>query len=145
MLETPVFDIPAVDDPRVMVSIPVPIKGRKTPLVLKVPRFDFIDEAQHDAIQAGIEGIDESLIIRKKQRLVTLAMLKPFLSAADYKVCDGLVVGQLNLIQANWSQQSAISLGESLASAGSSTENTEAHSPSTSTPEGGHGGTLAAV
>jgi hypothetical protein len=130
-----VFDVPALDDPRIMVSIPVPVKGRKTPLVLKVPRFDFIDEAQYDAIEEATKGIGTET--RKQMRLSALALLKPFLSAADYKACETLSVGQLNVIQAVWGEQSSTSLGELLASGDSSAENTEAQSSTTSTPEDG--------
>jgi hypothetical protein len=132
-----VFDVPDLDDPRIMVSIPVPVKGRKTPLVLKVPRFDFIDEAQHDAIEEATKKIDTKLVPRKQMRLAALVLLKPFLSVADYRACETLSVGQLNMIQASWGEQSSIPLGESPASADSSLENTEAQSSTTSTPGDG--------
>lgn len=123
--------------------IPVPVKGRKTPLVLRLPRFDFIDETQHDQLQAAREAVDSSLPIRKQQWLGNLELIKPFVSPADFKACEKLSSGQLNLVMLTWAQQSTISLGEFLASADSSTENTEAPSASTSTPEAGQGGTSA--
>ncbi|MCV7009490.1 hypothetical protein [Mycobacterium gordonae] len=124
------------------------MKGRKAPLVLRVPRFDFIDETQHDELTASVAELDTDKYVgepfRKRMRLATLLMLKPFLSAADYKVCETLPVGQLNAIQVVWREKSSIPLGEFLASADSSTENTEAQSDSTSTPEDGPAATSAA-
>jgi hypothetical protein len=75
-----VFDIPAVDDPRILVPIPVPVKGRKTPLVLRLPRFDFIDEDQHDAMNSAAAEVVQAnadAVPRKQQWLVHLAWLKP--------------------------------------------------------------------
>jgi hypothetical protein len=135
-----VFDIPAVDDPRIMVTIPVPVKGRKTPLVLRLPRFDFLDEDQHDAMSAATEKVAEEsadLPARKQQRLFDLAMLKPHVAAKDWPAVEALPVGPLNAIVGVWAEQSNIPLGEFLASADSSTENTEAPSSTTSTPEDG--------
>lgn len=138
------FDVPAQDDPRIMVHIPVPVKGRKTPLVLKVPRFDFLDEDQHDAMMTASSEVDEQnkdLPLRKRQRLTDLSALKPFLSQRDFGVCETLPAGQLQAIIIAWAAGSSVPLGELLASAGSSTENTEAPSSSTSTPEAGQGET----
>lgn len=138
------FDVPALDDPRILVPISVPVKGRKTRLVLRLPRFDFIDEHQHDALQAAVDGVDESLPPRKRQWAANLLMIKPFVSAADYKACETLSSGQVNMIVSYWAQQSTISVGEFLASADSSTESTEAQSDSTSTTEDGPAATSAA-
>ena len=131
-----VMDVPAHDDPRVQITIPVPVKGRKQPLLLKVPRFDFIDEDTYDAIVTGIDAIDKTLPQRKATRLVVLAYLKPCVPAKDYAVCETLMVGQLNAILQNWNDASNITLGEYLASAASLTGNTEAPSDTTSSPEG---------
>jgi hypothetical protein len=139
-----VFDIPAVDDPRILVSIPVPVKGRKTPLVIRVPRFDFIGEDQHDILEnvgAEIAEANPGMGIRKLQRLTDLAALKLFLPAKDYTTCEGLTSGQLQAVMIAWAEGSTIPLGELLASAESSTGNTEAHSSTTSTHEDGQGET----
>ena len=132
------LDIPAADDPRVTVTMNVALKGGKT-LILSVPRFDFIDEPTHKDMSVELEKIDadETLSARERVRASTLVMLKPFVAARDYKQCESLVVGQLNVIRDHWIAQSNITLGELLASAASSTANTEAPSNTTSTPEDG--------
>jgi hypothetical protein len=144
MFGAPVFDIPAVDDPRIMVKIPVPVKGRKTPLVIRVPRFDFIDEDKHDALDklgAVVAEANPDMDLRRQQRLVDLGGLKLFLSAKDAAACESLTSGQLQAVMSAWAAGSTIPLGEFLASADSSTENTEAPSKPTSTPEDGQGAT----
>jgi hypothetical protein len=139
-----VFDIPAVDDPRIMVTIPVPVKGRKTPLVLRLPRFDFIDEDQHDAMNSAAAEVVQAnadAVPRKQQWLVHLAWLKPHVPPKDYAVCETLTVGQLSAVVGVWAERSSIPLGEFLASADSSTGNTEAQSSTTSTTPDGQDGT----
>lgn len=134
--------IPAPGDPRLLVTIVVAVKGRRSPLTLKIPRSDFIDESVVDEIDATIEKIveDQALSFRKKQRAISLAKLEPLVPEKDYAVCETLALGQLDAIIAAWGEKSAITLGEFLASADSSTENTEAPSSTTSTsadtPEG---------
>lgn len=130
------MDVPAPDDPRIMVTIPVPVKGQRKPLVLTVPRFDFLDEPTYDAITAELDAIAErtDLVVRKATRLINLAYLKPCIPERQYEVCETLPVGQLNAIMAIWSDASQVSLGEYLASANSSTGNTGAPSSTTSSP-----------
>jgi hypothetical protein len=50
-------DIPGMDDERVRITITVPVKGRK-PLVLKIPRHDFLDTETQDAMSASVEALD---------------------------------------------------------------------------------------
>jgi hypothetical protein len=128
------YDIPAQDDPRIQITISVPIKGRK-PLTLKVPRYDFITEDIYDAMDTDITAIDEKLAPRKQIRLARLAMLKPFLSPAEYKACETLTVGQLDAVVEKWATESNIPLGEYLASVTSSETSTEAPSNTTSSSE----------
>lgn len=133
------FDIPSHDDPRIMVSISIPVKGRK-PLVLRLPRFDFIGEDQHDELQAAVQTQvekDPELPLRKHQRLADLVFIKPFVSASEFKACEALLPGQLRLVISTWAEQSSIPLGEFLASAASSPGNTEAPSSTTSIPAAG--------
>lgn len=133
------MEVPALNDPRLLVPIPVPLKGRK-PITLKLPRFDFIDEDQHDAIEAAAKAADDAnkeLPLRKRQRLADLALLKPFVSEKDYQACESLTSGQLQVLIKIWATGSQVALGELLASEVSSTENTGAQSPSTSIAEGG--------
>lgn len=124
-------DVPAVDDPRVMVTIPVRVKGRKAPLMLRLPRFDYITEDTYDDWDTQFAAINTD-VPRKQGRQVRLIMLKTFVTAAEYKACEGLTAGQLEAISDIWAAKSAIPLGEYIASANSSPENTEAPSPTTS-------------
>jgi hypothetical protein len=134
------LDIPASDDPRITVSIPVPLKGGKV-LVLAVPRFDFIEEPDYDAMTIELEKLDKDtdLTERQRARLATLVMLKPFVPARDHKVCESLVMGQLTAIRTHWIEQSNIPLGEFLASAQSSMT-TMSEAPSNMTSTAGDGG-----
>ena len=141
------MDIPAPDDPRILVSIPVPLKGGKV-LALKVPRFDYIDEAQHEAMTVELDKLDKDtdLTARQRARRATLVMLKPFTSAADFKHCEAMVLGQLTAIRDVWFEQSNIGLGEYLASAPSLTTGiSEAPPNTTSTSEDGDAATLGAA
>jgi hypothetical protein len=132
------LDIPASDDPRITITIPVPLKGGKV-LVLAVPRFDFIEEPDYDTMTAELDKLEDTdLSERKRARLATLVMLKPFVPARDHKLCESLVMGQLTAIREHWIAQSNIPLGEFLASAESlMTTMSEAPSNTTSTLEGG--------
>jgi hypothetical protein len=138
------FDILASDDPRIMVVMSVPVPGRKQPMVIKLPRFDFIDESQHAAIDEAFKSVDSEHAdwpIRRRRHLANLKIIKPFMTAKDYAACEKLTVGQLDMIIERWAEQSNVSLGEFLASAESSMENTEAPSSLTSMPEDGQEGT----
>src|SRR6516225_5794758 len=103
------LEIPAADDPRVTVVMNVALKGGKT-LALAVPRFDFIDEPIHKDMTAELEKLDadETLTARERVRATTLVMLKPFVGARDFKQCEALTVGQLNVIRDHWIAQSNI-------------------------------------
>ncbi len=132
------MDVPALDDPRVHVSIPVPVKGRKTPWTLRLPRFDFMEESAYDEMIAAAEAAQAAEDTpRKRDRAANLAMIKCFVSAKDHAVCDGLASGQLSAVMLIWAEKSSVSLGELLASAPSSMATTEAPSSSTSTPAAG--------
>src|SRR6516165_2507047 len=116
------FEIPAVDDPRVVVEISVSVKGRR-PLILRLPRFDYIDEPVYDAMMIELEAIDAAvkddetkLPPRKQSRQITLATIKPFVSDKDYAICETLALGQLEAISKYWQEQSGIPLGEYMAS-----------------------------
>lgn len=136
-------EVPALDDPRISITISVPVKGRK-PIELTLPRFDFIADNQYDEMIAASEQAardNPNTPARKVNKLVNLAMLKPFLTAKDLAVCETLPPGQIDAIMLIWVERSSISLGELLASAQSSTANTEAASNTTLTPAGGRGAT----
>jgi len=46
------------DDERTKIRFDVPVKGRKGPAQVHVPRFDYIDEDTFDAIMAELEAMD---------------------------------------------------------------------------------------
>jgi hypothetical protein len=126
------IQIVAVDDDRISIPFHIPVKGRR-PLVLKLPRFDFIPEDDFDQLTESIEALDkEDLPLRKYSRALALLMLKQFVSDKDYTVLETLATGQLDQILNGWREQSQVSLGESEASENSSTESTEAQSSTTS-------------
>jgi hypothetical protein len=134
------MEVYATDDPRVQIEISVPVKGRR-PMMLRLPRFEYIDEPIYDEMMAALEAIDAAeaaaeapMVTRKRNRAITLTTLKPFLSPKDYAVCETLPVGQLDNISEVWRELSAIPLGEYVASKTSSTVNTEAPSSTISTP-----------
>ena len=132
------FEIPATDDPRTLVEISVALKGRR-PMVLRLPRYDMIDEAVYRVMFAELDAIDtdddkKSLSPRDRTRLAVLTMLKPFVPDKDYKLCEGLALGQLVAIRDHWATQTEIPLGEYMASLTSPTGNTEAPSNTTSSP-----------
>lgn len=126
------IQICAVDDERTVIPFQIPVKGRR-PVVLKLPRFDFIPEDDFDQLTAEIEELDkQELPLRKYSRQLALLMLKHFTSERDYAVVESLATGQLDQILTSWREHSTVSLGESGASADSSTESTEAPSDTTS-------------
>jgi hypothetical protein len=120
------MDVPAIDDPRIMVAVDLP----KFDLTLRLPRFDFLPEAVLDKMDDQITVItdNEALNDRKKIREARLAMFKAVVGAKEYKILQSMTVGQLNLIYGKWADDSAVELGKYLASDTSSTENTEAPS-----------------
>lgn len=133
-------EICAPDDPRVQVAITVPLRGGAA-MTLSIPRVEFIEEPVHKAMVAALTKLDdtpaEELDQHDRTRLAILAQIKPFVSGKDYKTCEGLTLGQLVGIRDHWYEQSAIPLGEYLASAPCSTANTGA--PSNTTSSSGDG------
>jgi hypothetical protein len=126
------MDIPAIDDPRVMVVIELPTFE----VTLRLPRFDFLPEPILDKMDAQLTAIGENTELndRKKLRQARLCMFKAVVSAKDYKVLETMTKGQLELVYSEWADQSNIELGKYLASAPFSTENTEAPSSMISSP-----------
>lgn len=125
--------IVAVDDERISIPFEIPVKGRK-PLLVNLPRFDFIPEGEFDELNKEIEELDSDLSLRKYSRALALLMLKRFVTEKDYTVLETLATGQLDQILNGWREQSSVSLGESGASDNSSTETTGAPSDTTSSP-----------
>ena len=124
------------DDPRIRIHFTIPVKDGD-PIEVSFPRFDFIDEDELDTITEAIENIDPDLAAHKAQRMAYLIQMKPFCNDTQYAVLEKLKLGQLTQIMNTWTQKSAISLGEFLASDDSSTENTGRQSKRTSSPKGG--------
>jgi len=135
------------DDVRIIIPFEIPLKGRK-PLLFKVPRLDFLTEDEFDSMTKEIEALDEEKTLNtmhKKTRAVVLVMLRPFVTKPQLTALERVPISYLNQILEAWQENSATSLGEFLASANSSTENTGAPSDTTSSPGDGQEPTLAAV
>jgi len=135
------------DDTRIMVGFEIPLKGRK-PLLFTVPRLDFIPEDEFVSLTKELAALDDDKTLddlHKKTRAAVLTMLRPHVTKQQFTVLEKMPIGVLIQIRDVWQENSAISLGEYLASANSSTENTEAPSDTTSSPEDGQEPTLAAV
>lgn len=126
------IQIIAVDDERTSVPFSIPVKGRR-PLVLRLPRFDFINEDDFDGLTESLAALDkEEMSLRKRTRAVALTMMKPFVGEKEYAALQSLAAGQLDQILELWRERSQVSLGESEASDNSSTESMEAQSSTTS-------------
>ena len=124
------------DDPRIRINFTIPVKGGD-PIEVSFPRFDFIDEDELDAITDAIDKIDPELAAHRAQREAYLIQMKPFCTDDQYSVVQKLKLGQLTQMMNTWTQKSAISLGEFLASDDSSTENTGRQSKRTSSSKAG--------
>lgn len=136
------FDIVSDDDPKIRIHFTIPTPDGD--MVVSFPRFDFIDEDELDDITNNIEKLDPEMAPHKAQRQAYLIQMKPFCTDEQYAVVEKLKLGQLTQIMNTWTQKSAITLGEFLASDDSSTENTGRQSKRTSSPKGGAAETSAA-
>lgn len=74
---------------------------------------------------------------REAERLITLAIFKEVLTAAQYKMVDKCTTAELVQARTAWDQASSVPLGELLASPTSSTESTEGPSEQTCSAEDG--------
>lgn len=101
-----------------------PLRSRK-PVVIELPRFQFIAPDLHETL-AALEA-DEELTDLERIRL----SLKPFVTEQVYELLQQRPIGELEQAFNYWQKQSAIPLGEYLASNGSS-KNTRRPSNSTS-------------
>lgn len=126
-------EIPTADDPRVLVELAV------GDTVIAVPRFDFINEDEIDAIQEAIEAIDGDLPAHRQQREAILLHFHPFCTPPQWEVVQSLKLGQLRYMMDTWTERSSVSLGEYLSSVESSTETTAKQSKRTSSSKGGAG------
>jgi len=116
----------ALTDERIHIPFHVP-NGRGKPMLLKLPRFDFLTEDQFDEMTAALEEIDkdDKLSIRKRSRKIALAMLCIVTTDQQYQALEKLATGQLDQIVEGWRKHSAVSLGESGGSDDSSTSTAE--------------------
>jgi hypothetical protein len=126
-------EVPSADDPRVVIQLAL------GDTVITVPRFDFINEDELDAIQTAIDGIDGDLPAHRQHREAILVHLRNFCTPPQLEVVEGCALGQLKYMMDTWTEQSSIPLGEYLLSAESSTENTGKRSKRTSSDKGGDG------
>jgi len=123
--------IVTLDDERIHIPFHIP-NGRGRPLLLKIPRLDFLTEDQFDGMSEALETLngDAKLSERKKGRAVALAMLRQVTTDPQYAALEKLATGQLDQLLNEWTKRSAVSLGESGSSDESSMSTAE---PSTAT------------
>ncbi len=112
-----------------------PIKG-KTPVVITLPRFNFLPFDDLKALQDAVSEVEDREVSddfdqNEKSKQIALASLKPFLTDTQLELVDNFELGVLEQISQEWARQSAMPLGESSASNGSS-KNTRRPSNTTS-------------
>ena len=111
-----------------------PVKGVE-PVIITVPRFDFMPVGELKQLQANISVVEESEQEGEDaQREVIFVSLKPFVTDQEYELISGLALGTLQHISQVWAEQSGVPLGELLAS-NSSSANTRRQSNTTSSPK----------
>jgi len=135
-----VIKLPAWDDERIFISVEVPRKTG-TVMTVKLPRMEFVPEETSRQITAAVDKLSEesrNAMMRVKRQ--GLAMVKPFVTAAELKVFDQLAPGFFTYLLEQWQANSGISLGELSASEDSSTS-TRGQSNTTSSSMAGTGGT----
>lgn len=99
-----------------------PVKGR-TPVSFTVPRFDCMTRAQFKALNKELESIDdlkdedgEPLNSQDRGIQVVLAMVRPFITAEELAVVEGMHLFELEQIAERIQSGSTITVGELLAS-----------------------------
>jgi hypothetical protein len=129
--------IVTLDDERIHIPFNVP-NGNGEPMLIKLPRFDFLTEEQFDEMTAELEEIDKDteLAGRKRGRKIALTMLRHVTTDAQYEALGKLAMGQLDQIVEEWRNRSQISLGESDSSATSSASTAEPSTATSSTTVG---------
>lgn len=102
-----------------------PVKGVE-PIVLALPRYTFMPRAKLKLIVAAAAEIDarelsDDYTVFDRQRDSILSSVQPFVDDDVYTILEGMSIGELVQINEKWSGESSEPLGESSASAGSST------------------------
>ena len=102
-----------------------PVKGR-TPMVFTVPRFDCMSRDQFKTLNKELAQIDElkdedgePLSPQERGIAIVLAMVKPFITAEQLQVVEGLHLFELEQIAERIQDGSKITVGELLASTSS--------------------------
>jgi hypothetical protein len=99
-----------------------PVKGR-TPVEFTVPRFDCMTREQFKELNAALgvlgEKKDDDTNPHDRSLQVVLAMLKPFITAQELGVVEGLHLFELEQIAERIQEGSTITVGELVASTSS--------------------------
>ena len=102
-----------------------PVKGR-TPVEFTVPRFDCMPREQFKELNAALVALDdkkgddgEPLSPQDRGIEVVLAMVKPFITAAELEVVSKLHLFELEQIAERIQEGSTITVGELVASTSS--------------------------
>lgn len=111
--------IPA-HDPRVMVTIEVPVEGRKKPLVFTAKRWEFQPEQLIDDFQEHLSSaIDPETGVLREDRKADEMLIDWWLDNLDLADADELkklTIGEREQLWNIWRAESEIDLGESEAS-----------------------------
>jgi len=109
--------------------------GGREPVVLTLPRFDFMPRSAFKAMMATIDAItkdgDETKSEHDRSYEVILATLKPFITDQVHDLIADMPMGVLEQISTDWNAGSSIPLGE-LRGSTSSSKSTKGRSTSTS-------------
>jgi hypothetical protein len=102
-----------------------PVKGR-TPVEFTVPRFDCMSREQFKELNTALAALDDKkdddgnpLSPQDRGIEVVLAMLKPFITAEQLGVVEGLHLFELEQIAERIQEGSTITVGELVASTSS--------------------------
>lgn len=101
-----------------------PIKGAE-PVTVSLPLYNYMPMPELKALMKAAEEIDKRELTDEynafdRQRDSILESVRPFVTEEKFKIVEQLTIGELVDINTEWSRQSAIPLGESSASNGSS-------------------------
>jgi hypothetical protein len=99
-----------------------PVKGR-TPVEFTVPRFDCMTREEFTELNAALAALgdktDDDANPHDRSLQVVLAMLKPFITAEELGVVEGLHLFELEQIAERIQEGSTITVGELVASTSS--------------------------
>lgn len=99
-----------------------PVEGRQ-PVIISVPRFDCMTREQFKDLSGKLEaaGKKKNLTPQERSFELVVTMLEPFVTDDQVKLIDKLCLFEVEQIAERIQEGSSMSVGELLASTGSST------------------------